>query len=155
MVVEDSNKIDVTMNGQRCQISPKVRELRVRLFKEHLGLIGRPESDPVVQLLNDPVCPEFYHDVLRYTASLNTQIYRELFHCIPDDCADSWEEYKRFAEKPSIQAADPAVVGIDMMENIKKIQGHIVMFPLNFLKKESLSAVTLSPEYLLPVETYM
>lgn len=155
MVVEDARKQDSILNGHACQISPKVRELRVRLFKEHLGLSKIAPSDALIRLLDDPVCPEFYFDQLRYTASLNTQIYRELFHCIPDDCVTSWDEYRRFAEKPSVQSVDPNIVGIDLMENINRIRGHIVLFPLNFLKNEDLSAMMLSPEYLLPVETYL
>ncbi len=155
MIVEDEQMIESSMNRIKCQISPKVRELRTRLMMEHLGFLGKDPSDPVIKLLEDPVSDEFYHGLLRYTASLNTQIYRELFHCVPDDCADSWDEYRRFTEKPSVQTVDPTIVGIDLMENIKQIRGHIVMFPLNFLKKEDLSASMLTPEYLLPVETYL
>lgn len=153
--IEDDVKEDASFNGVKCKISPKVRELRVKLFKEHLGLLNHDVSDPLVKQLDDPVSDAFYHQQLRFTASLNTQIYRELFHCVPDDCADSWDEYKRFTEKPSVQSVDPNIIGIDMMENIKQIRGHIVMFPLNFLKREDLSASMLTPEYLLPVETYL
>ena len=63
----------------------KVQELRIRLWQEHLGLLPEPFNSELVQSLADPLDPKVYFDLMRQRASRNTQIYRELFHCVPDD----------------------------------------------------------------------
>ena len=83
--------------------------LRRFLFREHLGLLKGDdykdhdnvnkncypapfpqehkictctETDSIVE---DPVAPEFYEKVWAATAKKNTEIYRDVFHCVPDD----------------------------------------------------------------------
>lgn len=155
VLVEDEARIEATLNSSKVLISPKIRELRISLLKEHLGLLDQPDTDANVRLLDDPVSDDCYYNLIRYTASLNTQIYRELFRCVPDDVADSWDEYKRFTEKPKVDFLASDLGGIDLMQNLSAIRGNLVLFPLNFLRKEDLSASMLTPEYLLPIETYL
>lgn len=52
-------------------------ELRLHIFKEHLGLLEHPELefDP------DPLSRKF-SSIWRGTASTNTLIYRDVFHCV-------------------------------------------------------------------------
>lgn len=154
VIVEADEMIDGVLNDIACKISPSVRALRIQLFREHLGLLDAADDDALVRQVEDPVKASFYFELWRHTASLNTQIYRELFYCVPDDCAASWDEYRSFTEKPSVQSVDPDM-GIDMMENLGQIRGNLVMFPLNFLRKEDLAASMLTPEFLLPAETYL
>jgi hypothetical protein len=70
----------------------------MHLFKEHLGLL--PESGchqgsdygeskysalEADNLVMDPLDESFYHHVWYQTADKNTHIYRDVFHCVPDD----------------------------------------------------------------------
>lgn len=157
LVVEDANELPQELSdGSRILIGRKVQELRIRLWQEHLGLLGEAFTSPMVQSLKDPLNPKVYFNLLRETASRNTQIYRELFHCVPDDSVETWAEYSLFVDKPDTSKIDQVTWnGIDVMANLKLIRGNLVLFPLSFLKKEELSAHILSAEYLLPSEIYL
>lgn len=157
LVVEDSDEIPVKLfDGTEIVVGRKVQELRIRLWQEHLGLLGEPYDSPSVQRLKDPLDPTVYHDLMRQQAARNTQIYRELFHCVPDDSVETWREYALFVHKPDTSKIDQETWnGIDVMANLKLIKGNLVFYPLNFLKKEELSAHILSAEYLLPSEIYL
>lgn len=157
LVIEDSDVIDVELfDKSRILVGKKVQELRIRLWQEHLGFLGEPFNSPSVQILKDPLNPKVYFDLLRQRASRNTQIYRELFHCVPDDSVESWAEYALFVDKPDTSKIDKETWnGIDVMANLNLVQGNLVQFPLNFLRKEELSAHILSAEYLLPSEIYL
>ncbi|KAH3685525.1 hypothetical protein WICPIJ_003506, partial [Wickerhamomyces pijperi] len=45
---------------------------------------------------SDPLAESFYEDVLFDIALRNTLIYREVFHCQPDDTVSTWKQYKAF-----------------------------------------------------------
>ena len=157
LVVEDSVEIPIKLfDGSELLVGKKVQELRIRLWQEHLGLLGEPFDSPKVQILNDPLKPEVYTNLLRQQAAINTQIYRELFHCVPDDSVETWAEYALFVDKLDASKIDQERWnGIDVMENLNLVKGNLVFYPLNFLKKEELSAHILSAEYLLPTEIYL
>ncbi|CAO1614671.1 unnamed protein product [Jaminaea pallidilutea] len=57
-----------------------------------------PLSVPQVTLecFQDPVSDAFYEDVWLAAAIHNTQIYRKVFRCVPDDTVTTWGEYKAF-----------------------------------------------------------
>lgn len=44
---------------------------------------------------SDPLLPEFYGDIWMRIADHNTELYRKVFRCIPDDKVTVWPEYKR------------------------------------------------------------
>lgn len=157
LVIEDADEFPIQLfDGSDVSVGRKIQELRIRLWQEHLGLLGEPFNSPSVQILKDPLNPKVYTNLLRERASRNTQIYRELFHCVPDDSVETWSEYALFVDKPDTSKIDKDTWdGIDVMANLKLIQGNLVLFPLNFLKKEELSAHILSAEYLLPSEIYL
>lgn len=157
LVVEDADEVEVKLfDGNVLRAGRKVQELRIRLWQEHLGLLPEPFNSELVQSLADPLDPKVYFDLMRQRASRNTQIYRELFHCVPDDSVETWAEYSLFVDKPDTSKIDQETWnGIDVMANLKLVQGNLVLYPLNFLKKEALSAHILRAEYLLPSEIYL
>jgi phospholipase D1/2 len=57
-----------------------------------------PTPKPVVDpnRFEDPVCDSFYKDVWMVAAAHNTEIYRKVFHCVPDDLVTTWKQYKEF-----------------------------------------------------------
>ena len=145
-------------DGQRVMICERVRELRIRLLAEHLGM------DTADELLLDPLSNDFYWSCLNHRAASNTSIYRDLFHCIPDDTVLSWSEYESFTShstkfsSTSIYNAQTSNTDNDTTVDyarLSEVQGTIVQFPTKFLEKEDLAVSMLSPEYLLPVEVYL
>lgn len=44
----------------------------------------------------DPVSDSFYKEMWLAVAVHNTQIYRKVFRCVPDDTVTNWSEYKAF-----------------------------------------------------------
>lgn len=46
----------------------------------------------------DPVDPEFYDDIWFDNARRNTDLFRLVFHCQPDDAVVSWKDYKEFSK---------------------------------------------------------
>ncbi|EMD30398.1 hypothetical protein CERSUDRAFT_78826, partial [Gelatoporia subvermispora B] len=44
----------------------------------------------------DPICDRFWKDVWSACAVHNTEIYRKVFHAIPDDLVTTWKQYKEF-----------------------------------------------------------
>lgn len=43
----------------------------------------------------DPLDPDFYEDIWFENARKNTDLYRLVFHCQPDDFVTNWKEYKQ------------------------------------------------------------
>ncbi|SGZ49776.1 CIC11C00000004728 [Sungouiella intermedia] len=44
----------------------------------------------------DPLDPDFYEDIWFENARKNTDLFRLVFHCQPDDFVPNWKEYKRY-----------------------------------------------------------
>ncbi|KAI0632459.1 phospholipase D [Trametes polyzona] len=53
-----------------------------------------PHVDPYG--FEDPICDQFWKDVWVASAVHNTEIYRKVFHAIPDDLVTTWKQYKEF-----------------------------------------------------------
>lgn len=53
-----------------------------------------PDVDP--HGFQDPVCDKFWKNVWVASAVHNTEIYRKVFHSIPDDSVTTWKQYKEF-----------------------------------------------------------
>ncbi|KUI74290.1 Phospholipase D1 [Cytospora mali] len=48
--------------------------------------------------MRDPLDPAFYDDVWNRTADNNTKIYRQVFHCMPDNEVTDWTKYMEFMD---------------------------------------------------------
>ncbi|KAF8323532.1 uncharacterized protein EI90DRAFT_3146978 [Cantharellus anzutake] len=55
---------------------------------------SKPKIDP--HGFKDPLIDSFYKDVWIATAAHNTEIFRKVFHCTPDDSVTTWKQYKDF-----------------------------------------------------------
>lgn len=161
LVVEDKDMIPSKINGHDYEVGRFATQLRRKLWKEHLGLIPDAPSDkvhddmlplPVPQIdtldseedliVQDPL----NHDTLELwnsTAKVNTEVFREIFHCVPDDNVTTWDEYHAFypdPEKTEIgHVADPNMPVEIIVDTLNKVKGHLVEFPLKFLEKVDLS----------------
>lgn len=64
------------MNGEPLLVSQMAQELRIKLWKEHFAFAE--------QELLDPTSNELWERIME-RASNNTNIYRKIFGCYPDD----------------------------------------------------------------------
>ncbi|CAG8454479.1 1850_t:CDS:10 [Ambispora gerdemannii] len=161
-LIEDTDTIDSELAGRPYKAAKFAATLRRTVFKEHLGLLQDHEHDKVTlkchppphpldpsvvklteadSIVKDPASDKFIA-YWNSRAKTNTEAFREVFHCFPDDTVTTWEEYKAFSP-------DREKIGLghvckedyplqSVKENLSKIQGHLVEFPTHFLEKEEL-----------------
>ncbi len=156
IVMEDTSRLESTMDGKPFQAGHHAATLRRHIWREHLGLIEAQElnatSDPNAQPPTD--CPndvgsgeecEFVADPLAdrlwnlwtSQATTNTEVYRQLFRADPDDNIKSFPDYDGFAPKKSIKQGhlhDKFVPVEEVRRKLDQIRGHLVWMPLDFLK---------------------
>lgn len=106
--MEDTNEIDSTMDGQTFKAGHHAATLRRFLWREHLGLLPAQNldasDDPNAQppgdcdndniegreydFVSDPMADDVWN-MWTGNATKNTDIYRRLFRCDPDDQSES------------------------------------------------------------------
>lgn len=70
-------------------------------LKEQMRQINVPGVENISGFIDpygfeDPLDPDFYEDIWFENARRNTEIFRLVFHCQPDDEVISWKDYKHF-----------------------------------------------------------
>ncbi|KAI1315945.1 hypothetical protein EDD11_000195 [Mortierella claussenii] len=94
------------------------------------------------QIVMDPLHDDFYESWWRRVANQNTVIFREVFHCVPDQHVETWDDYKAFMPDPKKVLTGHVVMEGATVENVTEklqgITGHLVEFPTKFLCKENL-----------------
>lgn len=175
LVIEDKELIHSKMNGKDYRASKYAHSLRTNLCKEHLGLLNNINMQDIIKmrltntavnikqtnhkhtdnLVKDPLSEQFL-DLWKSTAQKNTEIYRDVFKCLPDDTVTSWEEYKKFTKNTQhVPYSHPETKNKDTItQNLNNINGHLVEFPTNFLKNENLSTQSFSAESFAPDEIF-
>ena len=137
-LVEDAKRVQSTMSGKPYEARAFAISLRLRLFQEQLG-IDEPDR------LRDPVVDAFFSDVWLHTAKVNTALFREAFHCMPDDSVRSWKEYRAFMAHPPRSPEE-----IELL--VRGVRGFLVNFPTRYMENEDLGAggkiTNLVPSYL-------
>ena len=91
LVKEKKTEI-VSINGKDVKIAKFASSLRKALLAEHLGI------NKLDRRLIDPTSDEL-HKLIRETARNNTEIYRQIFMCYPDDC---YTKFSMIPDKNSI-----------------------------------------------------
>ena len=104
IVMEDTNRMESTMDGQPFQAGHHAATLRRYLWREHLGLLeaqpmdaskdpnAQPPDDcpndiiegPEYEFVADPLSDQVW-DMWTGNASRNTELFRHLFRADPDD----------------------------------------------------------------------
>ena len=133
VIIEEEKHNKYKMNGNKNYKAAKnAVELRKKLMAEHLGV---DENDPI---LEDPVDNKLFEFMIS-RAKNNTQIYHDIFKCYPDD------EYTTFDLIPKAgNINDDEWSNVLLNKYMRKkdqIVGHIVEFPLNFLKDDKFGKV--------------
>ena len=133
MVVHDDQKIDSFMDGTPIKCANFAHGLRSAIFKE---ILGDEEAD-----VADPLCDRLLNRI-QDTARNNTEIYREIFGCYPDDTFSTYEECADNSKK--IKNKEELLSNYTRLSG--NIKGLIVEFPLQFLLKEDAFALKISME---------
>ncbi|KAJ5690612.1 Phospholipase D/Transphosphatidylase [Penicillium macrosclerotiorum] len=144
VIIEDYTPVQSSMNGKPWMASRFAASLRRELCRKHLGLLPpqdykRPNAnyEPVgVPNQFDLDCPEskVVADPLSDTlqslwnsrARTNTEVFRKVFHAVPDDCVRNWATYKEFYEY-YFHGADRDAEGKEGFHRPARYQwGHVV-----------------------------
>jgi phospholipase D1/2 len=167
-VIEDnpSNYIDSKMGGKPWKAGRFAATLRRAIFKEHLGLELESNHETCTEYshppphhvelkcephdltvsdktVEDPASDKFFNDIWTKTADDNTEIFRDIFHCTPDDTVTNWDEFKAFTpdrKKFTLgHVCNVEKTPLEVEGHLKKIKGHLVTFPLKFMENIKLS----------------
>ena len=129
------------MNGQNYLAADFAVSFRKALMAEHLGI---SPDDPI---LDDPVSNQL-HTFIRERAKSNTRLYHHIFGCYPDD---NYIDIKILVNNKKMRAEEDKEKFLNNYNKAKnQIKGHIVEFPLLFLKDEELGKIFFSVENLVP-----
>ncbi|RUS17342.1 hypothetical protein BC937DRAFT_90093 [Endogone sp. FLAS-F59071] len=119
----------------------------------------RSPEDPLSpedRIVRDPLSDDFYKNTWLQTAQVNTQVFRDVFRCVPDDTVTTFDEYRSFVPDPKIpigHVANPEMSALEIQQKLDLVKGHLVVFPTEFLKKENLIGSVLK-EAVVPMEIF-
>lgn len=117
--------------GKPFQASRFAHSLRSRLWQRHLGVHGAEGA----RLTADPGSEEAL-SLWNSVARCNTEAFRELFRCKPDDAVTTFESARAWEAGASSRSRAPH----ESMEELqRRVRGHLVEFPLRYLENERLS----------------
>ncbi len=113
---------------------------------EHMGL----ESDN--EIFNDPLNDKLWNE-MRDKAKKNSQAYSDIFDCFPDN---KFNNFAKLKERKIIKTQeDKEELKKLYDENSSRISGHIVQYPINFLKDQELDIDFFSKENLIPERNFV
>ncbi|KAL1006578.1 hypothetical protein UPYG_G00074020 [Umbra pygmaea] len=145
VIVEDTETVTSVMDGQEYQAGRYALALRLECFRTILGA----HTDLSIEL-SDPLTDDFYKGVWMTTCSRNASIYQKVFRCLPSSDVRSILELESFLAKPGLEKEDPARA----REELMKIRGFLVQFPLDFLSEQNLLPPLGSKEAMVPTEVW-
>ncbi|XP_062841509.1 phospholipase D1 [Trichomycterus rosablanca] len=145
VIYEDTETEPSVMDGQEYQAGRFGLRLRQECFRMILGAFTDPSID-----ITDPISDSFYKEVWISTAARNASIYQKVFRCLPSSDVRSTLELESYLAKPGLDKEDPARAH----EELKKIRGFLVQFPLCFLSEQNLLPPIGSKEAMVPMEVW-
>lgn len=148
----DENRLSSLLDGQPHMVSKFAHSLRVRLFKEYLGIPETDDNLAIKNLLIDPLDDKLFK-FMREIARSNSMYYREIFNVYPDDKFMSYADILLAKEINNQEYLDYTICKYEQNKN--KIVGLIVEFPLNFLKDENLKISYFCKEILVPIKNFL
>ncbi|XP_051909778.1 phospholipase D1-like isoform X2 [Hippocampus zosterae] len=145
VIVEDSETVTSVMDGLKYQAGRFALHLRLECFKMILGAHTDASID-----VSDPISDQFYKEVWMTTCARNATIYQKVFRCLPSSDVRNILELEGYLSKPGLDQEDPARA----QEELKKIRGFVVQFPLQFLAEQNLLPPIGSKEAMMPMEVW-
>lgn len=93
--------------------------------------------------VTDPISDAFYKDVWLKISKENTEIFDQVFRCIPSDHVRNFVTLKKYiSDEAALFKSNPE----QAEELLKKVKGLLVDLPLDFLCEEILTPPNLSRE---------
>ncbi|KAI3355510.1 hypothetical protein L3Q82_018352 [Scortum barcoo] len=145
VIVEDTETVTSVMDGQEYQAGKYALQLRLECFKMILGAHTDPSID-----VSDPISDQFYKEVWMATCARNATIYQKVFRCLPSSDVRNILELEGYLAKLGLDKEDLARAH----EELKKIRGFLVQFPLQFLCEQNLLPPIGSKEAMVPMEVW-
>ncbi|XP_074477433.1 phospholipase D1 [Sebastes fasciatus] len=145
VIVEDSEMVTSVMDGQEYQAGKYGLQLRLECFRTILGANTDASID-----VSDPLSDHFYKEVWMATCSRNATIYQKVFRCLPSSDVRSILELEGYLAKPGLAQEDLPRAH----EELKRIRGFAVQFPLQFLSEQNLLPPMGSKEAMVPMEVW-
>ena len=145
VLIKAPKNLDSKIDNIPSKVSKFAKDFRLKLLAEHLGL---KKND---SLISDPLSDELHFFVVNRARS-NTEIYRKIFGCYPDDLYTNFSKLKQRKNMESDE--NLSELKRIYKENHKNIKGHIVEFPLHFLEEEQLGISFFSVENLVPERNF-
>ncbi|CAN0914132.1 Phospholipase D zeta 2, partial [Linum grandiflorum] len=159
VLIEDKEFVESSMDGKPWKAGKLSYSLRCSLWSEHLGL----NSDEVDKIC-DPVIESTYKDLWLATAAENAKIFQEVFACLPNDVIHSRSALRQnmnhWREKLGHTTIDLGIApdeiqyvengerkAVHTMERLQSVRGHLVSFPLEFMRQEDLRPVFNESEF--------
>jgi phospholipase D1/2 len=165
------------MDGKSYKAARLAATLRRQLWREHLGLLPaqdydaskHPNAQPPTACMNeilegqendfvtDPLNDELWK-TWTDQASVNTDIYRQLFRTDPDDHIKNFEDYYKYRSQDGYKLGhlyDPFVPIEEVRAKLDKIRGHLVWMSLDFLKDAEMAESGLQVNQLTEVSLFM
>jgi hypothetical protein len=148
VLIHEEEKRSYFMDGKRTSSANFAYSLRTHLMAEHMGL------DPKDEILFDPLKDELW-SLLMDTAKNNTEIYRDLFYCYPDDLMRTFDEVLKMKRPNKLDDIELNKLKDSYNKEKDNIKGHVVEFPLHFLEDEVLGIPFFSLENAIPEKSYI
>ncbi|KAF0028574.1 hypothetical protein F2P81_019661 [Scophthalmus maximus] len=145
VIVEDSETVAAVMDGQPYQAGRYALQLRLECFKTILGAHTDSSID-----VSDPISDHFYKEVWMATCARNATTYQKVFRCLPSSDVRNILDLEGFLAKTGLDKDDPPRA----REELKKIRGFLVQFPLQFLCEQNLLPPMGSKEAMVPMEVW-
>uniref|UniRef100_A0A671Y019 Phospholipase n=1 Tax=Sparus aurata TaxID=8175 RepID=A0A671Y019_SPAAU len=145
VIIEDSEKVASVMDGQEYEAGAYALQLRLECFRTILG----GHTDTSIDL-SDPISDRFYKEVWMTTAGRNATIYEKVFRCLPSSLVRNMAELEQYQSKPGLAQTDLARA----QEELRKIRGFLVQFPLDFLSEQNLMPSVGTKEAMVPTEIW-
>lgn len=120
IITEDQELVPSKMGGKPFMAGKFALNLRLYLWREHLGM-DMKETKGIM----DPIIPESYEELWRFTAGKNTKLFDHIFGgTLEENQASIREVYKQSTE---------VLASEEVKAQLAEIKGHLVDYPLNFL----------------------
>ncbi|KAM7536021.1 hypothetical protein Aperf_G00000096534 [Anoplocephala perfoliata] len=149
LVAEDTAEVgalkEATFAGEKVFVGEVARRLRKSLMAEHLGVLtkeARDAADWDHNLLDDPVCNQFFQNIWCKFADDNMKIFDDVFACVPSNNMESFDKVAEIRSVEPLYQSDPKKA----REMVARVHGHLVRFPEDFLSQEDLTPPQLSKE---------
>uniref|UniRef100_A0A8C7ZDR4 Phospholipase n=1 Tax=Oryzias sinensis TaxID=183150 RepID=A0A8C7ZDR4_9TELE len=145
VIVEDSETVPSVMDGQDYEAGAYALKLRLECFRTVLG----GHTDSSIDLV-DPISDRFYKEVWMTTAGRNATIYEKVFRCLPSSLVRNMSELEKYQTTPGLAQTEKARA----QEELRKIRGFLVQFPLDFLSEHNLMPSVGTKESMVPTEIW-